>query len=102
MPGYWLVPPQFPLIEPVGVPEVYVTAPAGFWYDGIGNITTPCYREEIITEAPEAPPSRIVKVKILWPHASLEAVIDMLKRCRTLAPPIQPAPMNGPNLHRVR
>lgn len=104
MPGFWVVEPIVPLIEPVVAPEYFITGPGGYWYEN-GMITVPLYRREFQAECPTAPPSNVVKLRVTWPHQALEDVINLLKRCRHIAPPIQPQilpPGGGGGLHLVR
>lgn len=97
------------MIEPVCVPEIPITAPGGIYYDD-GMLMIPCYKLEVVTEAPHAPAQRVVKVKIFRP-ASPESVaesIAMMAQCLwpTAAPPPTqpqfPSGFGGRGMHLVR
>lgn len=93
MAGYWIVAPRVPLIEPSAVAEIVVNGPGGFWYDN-GMLMMPCYREETPIEAPDAPPQRVVKIKIMWSNPDIKEAIDMLEQCRfpVIEPPADKLP----------
>ena len=99
MPGYWIVPPPVPLVEPVAAQEFSIDNIGGIYYNN-GILLMPLYRVEIPVETPGAPPERVVKVKLSTPIKGVPQIIGMMARV-LWPPPHAKQPETSPPSLRV-